>query len=153
MNGSDNLLNALWDGGIRVCFANPGTSEMTPGCRTGPATGDTSGSRPLRGCMYGCGGRLRTHVGQTGSDASAAGPGLANGLSNLHNAMRAQSQIVNIVELASIDEDLDAAIRALAELVVTDKREIRRASLWRATAAACTCLKPFGQWLESPWMS
>jgi acetolactate synthase I/II/III large subunit len=28
MNGSDNLLNALWDGGIRVCFANPGTSEM-----------------------------------------------------------------------------------------------------------------------------
>lgn len=96
MNGSESLVATLVDKGVDVCFANPGTSEMhflaaleNPGLRSvlvlfeGIATGAADG-----------------YYRMTGNPASTLlhlGPGLANGLANLHNARRAGSGIVNIV--------------------------------------------------------
>ena len=97
MNGAQALINTLVDGGVDVCFANPGTSEMhfvaaldaVPQMRgvlalfEGVATGAADGyarvaDRPAAVLLH-------------------LGPGLGNGLANLHNARRALAPVVNIV--------------------------------------------------------
>src|SRR3954449_10407654 len=97
MNGSDRLCDALLANGVDVCFANPGTSEMhfvaaldrKPAMRCvlglfeGVATGAADGY-----------GRMARRPAAT---LLHTGPGLANGLANLHNARRARSPILNIV--------------------------------------------------------
>ena len=91
MNGAQALIRTLAGCGVDVCFSNPGTSEMhfvaaldaVPQMRgvlclfEGVATGAADGY-----------GRM------TGRPAAALlhlGPGLANGLANLHNARRART--------------------------------------------------------------
>lgn len=95
--GADNLVATLKAGGIEVCFANPGTSEIhvvsafdrQPGIRCaltlfeGVATGAADGY-----------GRMTDRPAAT---LLHLGPGLANGLANLHNARKAESPVVNIV--------------------------------------------------------
>lgn len=97
MNGAQALVTTLVDCGVEVCFANPGTSEMhvvaaledVPALRgvltlfEGVATGAADGyarmaRRPAVTLLH-------------------LGPGLSNGLANLHNARRAQSPVVNLV--------------------------------------------------------
>jgi acetolactate synthase I/II/III large subunit len=97
MRGAEALLRTLLAGGVDVCFTNPGTSEMqfvsaldrVPGMRAvlalfeGVATGAADGYARM-------------------ADKPAAtllhlGPGLANGLANLHNARRAEAPIINII--------------------------------------------------------
>lgn len=96
MNGANALVGTLADTGIEVCFANPGTSEMhflaaleTPRIKSvlclfeGVCTGAADG-------WY----RMRDKPACT---LLHLGPGLANGLANIHNARRASSGMVNIV--------------------------------------------------------
>ena len=97
MNGAQALIRTLADSGVQVCFANPGTSEMhfvaaldtVPEMRgvlclfEGVATGAADGY-----------GRM------TGTPAAALlhlGPGLGNGIANLHNARRARTPLVTVV--------------------------------------------------------
>lgn len=97
MNGAQSLVSTLVNCGVEVCFANPGTSELhfvaaldsIPGIRPvlclfeGVATGAADGY-----------GRL---TGKPAATLLHLGPGLANGLANLHNARRAATPLVNIV--------------------------------------------------------
>ena len=97
MNGADRLCDTLLVNGIDVCFANPGTSEMhfvaaldrrpemrcVLGLFEGVATGAADGY-----------GRM---TGRPAATLLHTGPGLANGLANLHNARRAFTPIINIV--------------------------------------------------------
>jgi len=96
MNGAESLVDALAGEGVEICFANPGTSEMhflaaleNPRLRSvlclfeGVATGAADG-------WY----RMKNHPACT---LLHLGPGLANGLANIHNARRAGSGMVNIV--------------------------------------------------------
>ena len=96
MNGAESLVTTLADAGVEVCFANPGTSEMhflaaldTPRMRSvlclfeGVCTGAADG-------WY----RMRDRPAAT---LLHLGPGLANGLANIHNARRASSGMVIIV--------------------------------------------------------
>src|SRR3954471_4605766 len=97
MNGAQILIRTLVDAGVDVCFANPGTSEMhfvaaldsVPAMRgvlalfEGVATGAADGYARM-------------------ADPPAAvllhlGPGLANGLANLHNARRAGTPVLAVV--------------------------------------------------------
>ena len=96
MNGANALVETLADQGVEVCFANPGTSEMhflaaleNPRIKSvlclfeGVATGAADGwyrmmDRPACTLLH-------------------LGPGLANGLANIHNARRAGSGMVNVV--------------------------------------------------------
>jgi acetolactate synthase I/II/III large subunit len=97
VNGAHSLLTTLVDTGVEVCFANPGTSEMhfvaaldaVPGMRSvltlfeGVATGAADG-----------------YARMTGTPAAVLlhlGPGLGNGLANLHNARRAHTPMVVVV--------------------------------------------------------
>ena len=97
MNGAESLVRTLLAGGVDTCFANPGTSEMhfvaaldrAPEMRCvlclfeGGATGAADG-------WY----RMRRDIAAT---LLHLGPGLANGLANLHNARKAGSGVLNIV--------------------------------------------------------
>ena len=97
MNGAQALIATLVDNGVRVCFANPGTSEMhfvaaldaVPQMRglltlfEGVATGAADGYARMSG--------------EPAAVLLHLGPGLGNGLANLHNARRARVPMVVVV--------------------------------------------------------
>src|SRR5215469_13785557 len=95
--GADVLLRAAAGRGVSVCFANPGTTEMP----LVTALDRTPGMRAVLGlhenvCTGAADGyaRIARHAALT---LLHLGPGLANGLANLHNARRAHSPVVNLV--------------------------------------------------------
>jgi acetolactate synthase-1/2/3 large subunit len=97
MNGAESLVRTLVAGGVDVCFANPGTSEM----HFVAALDRVEGMRCVLGLFEGVvTGAADGYFRMKNSPASTLlhlGPGLANGLANLHNAKKAHSGIVNIV--------------------------------------------------------
>jgi acetolactate synthase-1/2/3 large subunit len=97
MNGAESLVRTLVAGGVDVCFANPGTSEM----HFVAALDRVEGMRCVLGLFEGVvTGAADGYFRMKGTPASTLlhlGPGLANGLANLHNAKKACSGIVNIV--------------------------------------------------------
>src|SRR6202008_1516975 len=97
MNGAESLVRTLVAGGVDVCFTNPGTSEM----HFVAALDRVEGMRCVLGRFEGGGtGAADGYFRMRGKPASTLlhlGPGLANGLANLHNAEKAHSGIVNIV--------------------------------------------------------
>jgi acetolactate synthase I/II/III large subunit len=113
MNGAQAVVRTLVGSGVTTCFANPGTSEMhfvaaldaVPEMRgvlclfEGVATGAADGY-----------GRM------TGRPAAALlhlGPGLANGLANLHNARRAHTPLLAVVgDHATYHKRFDAPLES-----------------------------------------
>jgi len=97
MNGAESLVRTLVAGGVDVCFANPGTSEM----HFVAALDRVEGMRCVLGLFEGVvTGAADGYFRMTRKPASTLlhlGPGLANGLANLHNAKKAGSGVVNIV--------------------------------------------------------
>ncbi len=113
MNGAESLVRSLLASEVDVCFTNPGTSEMhfvaaldhVPGMRCvlalfeGVATGAADGYYRM--------------AGRPASTLLHLGPGLANGLANLHNAKKAGSGVVNIIGEHAISHiALDAPLTA-----------------------------------------
>jgi acetolactate synthase I/II/III large subunit len=97
MTGAQCLLQSLITNGIEVCFMNPGTSEM----HFVAALDNAPGLRSVL-CLYEgvCSGAADGYARMTGKPAATLlhlGPGLGNALSNLHNARKARSPVVNIV--------------------------------------------------------
>jgi acetolactate synthase I/II/III large subunit len=95
--GADRLLEAAAAGGVQVCFANPGTTEM-------PVVAALDRQPALRAilCLFEgvCTGAADGYGRMTGRPALTLlhlGPGFANGIANLHNARRARSPIVNLI--------------------------------------------------------
>lgn len=118
-NGAESLVQTLINNEVNVCFANPGTSEM----HFVSAVGKNAGMRSILGLFEGvCTGAADGYARMTGKPACTLlhlGPGLSNGLANLHNGRRAGSPIVNIVgDHATYHQVLDAPlasdIRSLA---------------------------------------
>src|SRR6188508_946979 len=123
--GAEALMRTLVDAGVVTCFTNPGTSEMhfvaaldsTPEMRAvlalfeGVATGAADGYARM-------------------ADKPAAtllhlGPGLGNGLANLHNARKGKVPIVNIVgDHATYHKQYDAQLESDIETVA------RHVSTW-----------------------
>ena len=96
MNGAQALVSTLVGHGVDVCFANPGTSEM----HFLAALGDPR----MRGvlCLFEgvCTGAADGYYRMADKPAATLlhlGPGLSNGLANIHNARRASSGMVNVV--------------------------------------------------------
>ena len=111
MNGAESLVRTLVAGGVEVCFTNPGTSEM----HFVAALDRVEGMRCVL-CLFegGATGAADGYARMADKPASTLlhlGPGLANGLANLHNARRARSAIVNIVgEHATYHREVDAPL-------------------------------------------
>src|SRR5450755_1950379 len=97
MNGAESLLRTLVGSGVEVCFGNPGTSEM----HFVAALDKVEGMRAVLGLFEGAVTGMADGYGRMAEKPAATllhlGPGLANGLANLHNARRAATPIVNIV--------------------------------------------------------
>jgi acetolactate synthase-1/2/3 large subunit len=97
MNGAECLVETLVASGIEVCFANPGTSEM----HFVAALDRISGMRAILCLFEGVVTRAADGYGRMAEKPACTllhlGPGLANGLANLHNARRAATAIVNVV--------------------------------------------------------
>ncbi|SER44236.1 acetolactate synthase large subunit [Sphingobium sp. YR768] len=144
MNGAESLVNTLVDQGVDICFANPGTSEMhflaaleNPRMKSvlclfeGIATGAADG-------WY----RMKDSPAST---LLHLGPGLANGLANIHNAKRASSGMVNIIGEHSVshlryDPPLQSDIEGLARPLSHWVRRADSASTiaWDAAQAVAT---------------
>ena len=93
--GALSLVDTALRAGVEVCFANPGTTEMP----IIVALDRASGMRVVLGLFEGvCTGAADGWARMTGRPAATLlhlGPGLANGLANLHNARRARTPVVN----------------------------------------------------------
>ncbi len=97
MNGAEALLRTLTASGVDVCFSNPGTSEMQ-------SVAALDRVPELRGilCLFegvatGAADGFARVAGRPAATLLHLGPGLGNGIANLHNARRAQSPVVNVV--------------------------------------------------------
>src|ERR1041385_105199 len=97
MNGAESLVRTLVAGGVDVCFANPGTSEMHFVAALDRVEGMRCVLALFEGVVTGAADGYARMAGKPAATLLHLGPGLANGLSNLHNAMRAESPIVNVV--------------------------------------------------------
>ncbi|RVU16587.1 acetolactate synthase large subunit [Methylobacterium oryzihabitans] len=111
MNGAESLVRTLVAGGVEVCFTNPGTSEM----HFVAALDRVEGMRAVL-CLFegGATGAADGYARMADKPASTLlhlGPGLGNGIANLHNARRARSPLVNIVgEHATYHRAFDAPL-------------------------------------------
>ena len=89
MNGAESLVRTLVDSGVEVCFSNPGTSEM----HFVAALDRVDGMRAVLALFEGVATGMADGYGRMAEKPAATllhlGPGLANGLANLHNARRA----------------------------------------------------------------
>jgi acetolactate synthase I/II/III large subunit len=97
MNGAEALVRTLAAGGVDVCFANPGTTEL----HLMEALDGSERMRCVLGLFEGVvTGAADGYARMTGRPAATLlhlGPGFANGIANLHNARRAQSPVVNLI--------------------------------------------------------
>ena len=130
MNGAESLVHSLLNSGVGLCFANPGTSEM----HFVAALDRIPGMRCVLGLQENVvTGAAEGYWRMTGKPAVTllhCGPGLANGLANLHNARRARSGIVNCVgDQASYHRPFDAPLTADTEGLA------RSVSHWVRTSA------------------
>ncbi len=142
VSGAATVLQAAVAAGVDVCFANPGTTEM-------PFVGaldQVTGVRAVLGLFEGvCTGAADGYGRMTGRPALTLlhlGPGLANGIANLHNARRARTPIVNLIgDHASwhlkYDAPLTSDIESLARPVSGWYRSVgSAANLWQDTSDA-----------------
>lgn len=116
MNGAESLVHTLLACGVDTCFANPGTSEM----HFVAALDRIPGMRSVLGLFEGVvTGAADGYARMTGKPAACllhCGPGLANGLANLHNARRARTPLVAIIgDQATYHRPLDAPLTADTE--------------------------------------
>jgi acetolactate synthase-1/2/3 large subunit len=111
MNGAHALLRTLVASGVDTCFTNPGTSEM----HFVAALDDVPEMRAVltlfEGVATGAADGFGRMAGRPAATLLHLGPGLGNGLANLHNARRARTPVVNIVgDHATYHQPLDAPL-------------------------------------------
>src|SRR4051812_26410620 len=113
LNGAQSLIRTLVDAGVEVCFANPGTSEMhfVAALDTVP---EMRGVLALfEGVVTGAADGYARIADKPAATLLHLGPGLGNGLANLHNARRAHTPIVNIIgDHATYHQKLDALLQS-----------------------------------------
>ena len=91
------MIRTLVDAGVTTCFTNPGTSEMhfVAALDTVPEMRGVLGL--FEGVATGAADGYARMAGVPACTLLHLGPGLGNGLANLHNARKAATPMVNIV--------------------------------------------------------
>lgn len=116
MNGAESLVHTLLKSGVTTCFSNPGTSEMHFVAALDRVPGMHCVLGLFEGVVTGAADGYARMAGKPAATLLHCGPGLANGLANLHNARRAATPIVNIVgDQATYHRPLDAPLTADTE--------------------------------------
>ncbi|AKQ54879.1 acetolactate synthase large subunit [Bordetella hinzii] len=118
MNGADSLCDTLLVNDIDVCFANPGTSEMhfVAALDRKPRMRCVLGL--FEGVVTGAADGYARMADKPAATLLHLGPGLGNGLANLHNARRARTPMVNVVgDHATYHVQYDAPLTSDGEAV------------------------------------
>ena len=130
MNGAESLARTLTGAGVEVCFANPGTSEMHFVAALDRVEGLRCVLGLFEGVVTGAADGYARMAEKPASTLLHLGPGLANGLANIHNARRANTPMVNIVgDHATYHKEYDAPLTSDVEGVA------RPFSHWVRTSA------------------
>ncbi|MCB0978973.1 MAG: acetolactate synthase large subunit, partial [Acidimicrobiales bacterium] len=129
MNGAQALIHTLVDAGVDVCFMNPGTSEM----HFVAALDDVPEMHGVLALFEGVATGAADGYGRMADKPAAVllhlGPGLGNGLANLHNARKGHTGVVNIVgDHATYHKRYDAQLESDIETVA------RNVSTWIRTS-------------------
>lgn len=129
MNGAQALIRTLVDSGVEVCFMNPGTSEM----HFVAALDDVPEMRGVLALFEGVATGAADGYGRMADKPAAVllhlGPGLGNGLANLHNARKGFTPVINIVgDHATHHKQHDAQLESDIETVA------RNVSTWIRTS-------------------
>ncbi|MBS3929039.1 MAG: acetolactate synthase large subunit [Sphingomonadales bacterium] len=132
MNGAEAFIETLHACGVEVCFANPGTSEM----QLVAAVDRQHGMRAILGLFEGVVTGAADGYGRMADKPAVTllhlGPGLGNGLANLHNARKAGSPIINMVGEhatyhkhfnAPLTSDTEGVARPMSDWVRTSTSE------------------------------
>jgi acetolactate synthase-1/2/3 large subunit len=144
MNGADSLCDTLLANDVDVCFANPGTSEMhfVAALDRKPQMRCVLGL--FEGVVTGAADGYARMADKPAATLLHLGPGLANGLANIHNAKRANTPMVNIVGEhatyhipydAPLTSDIESLARPMSHWV---RRITSAADVSGAAAAAIT---------------
>jgi acetolactate synthase I/II/III large subunit len=131
MNGAQALIRTLVGSGVDVCFTNPGTSEMhfVAALDSVPEMRSTLGL--FEGVVTGAADGYGRMAGKPAATLLHLGPGLGNGLANLHNARRARTPLLNVVgdhatyheqHDAPLQSDIESAARNVSGWIRTSRR-------------------------------
>lgn len=152
MNGAQALIRTLVDSGVDVCFTNPGTSEMHFVAALDTVAEMRAVLGLFEGVVTGAADGYARMAGRPAATLLHLGPGLGNGIANLHNARRGHTPVVNIVgDHATYHQQYDAPlasdIEALARNVSGWYRESRRPEsvATDAAEAVAAARRPPGQ--------
>ena len=150
MNGAQSLIRTLADAGVDVCFSNPGTSEMhfVAALDSVPEMRGVLGL--FEGVVTGAADGYSRIADRPAATLLHLGPGLGNGLANLHNARRAHTPIVNIIgDHATYHKQYDAPLESDIEGIAASlKGWVRRSEHTKdvgADAAAAVAAAQEGQ--------
>ncbi len=128
MNGAQALIRTLVDAGVDVCFMNPGTSEMHFVAAL-DAVPEMRGVLGLfEGVVTGAADGYARMADRPAATLLHLGPGLGNGLANLHNARKGKVPMVNVVgDHATYHKQYDAQLESDIETVA---RNVSRWIRW-----------------------
>ena len=117
-NGAHALIRTLVACGVDTCFTNPGTSEM----HFVAALDDVTEMRGVlalhENVATGAADGFARMAGRPAATLLHLGPGLGNGLANLHNARKGRVPVVNIVgDHATYHKQYDAQLESDIETV------------------------------------
>ena len=150
MNGAESLVLTLLKSKVNVCFANPGTSEMHFVAALDRITGMRCVLGLFEGVVTGAADGYFRIARKPACTLLHLGPGLANGLANLHNAKKAKSGIVNIVGEhalnhlkleAPLTSDINGIAQPVSQAIYTPK-EVRHVGQLAASAVASATNTP-----------
>ena len=150
MNGAESLVRTLIGSGVEVCFTNPGTSEMHFVAALDRVPGMRCVLGLFEGVVTGAADGYARMADKPASTLLHLGPGLGNGLANLHNARKAETPIINIVgDHATYHIEHDAPLTADVEGIarpvsawVRTSRDARSVAADGAAAVAAAWARP-----------
>ena len=147
MNGAESLIRTVAAAGVKVCFANPGTTEM----HLVQALDDVGAVRPVLALFEGvCSAAADGYARMAGRPAMTLlhlGPGMANAIANLHNAARARTPLLNVVgehatwhrgRGAPLETDIESLARPFSKWVRTSASARKLAADGAAAVGAAT---------------
>jgi acetolactate synthase I/II/III large subunit len=97
MNGAESLVRTFVSGGVDVSFTNPGTSEMHFVAALDRVDGMRCVLCLFEGVATGAADGYARMAEKPAATLLHLGPGMANGMANIHNARRANSPMINVV--------------------------------------------------------
>jgi len=136
-NGAQALIRTLVNAGVRVCFTNPGTSEMHFVAALDSASEMRAVLCLFEGVATGAADGYARMTGHPAATLLHLGCGLGNGLANLHNARKGKVPVVNIVgDHATYHVKYDAQLQSDIETVA---RNVSPGFVWTSQATSELC--------------